>query len=317
MPTPGQELASVDFDSLLGGPLIAAVNAQAQAALSTVNFLKEVCFKTVATNQDPTNAITGDPIYVTFTYPQEVTPYQPAIPATIVLTLTNGGSGYTSAPTVTISGGGGTGAAATASVSAGVITGLTLTSPGSGYSATATPAISVTISAPPTPATGAAGTQATASASISPAVPAVPATFQQMQLQVPLLTLLYIPSFAVQSMTINFNAKINSIVYKQVDTSLNVSGSLSAKANWGWGSAQLNVSASYQTSTQQGSSVNRTYSMAVQLQAGVAEPPLGLQKILDILEARIAAQPASVAQPLPATLPPTPAANLPSGSPST
>ena len=49
------------------------------------------------------------------------------------LTLINGGSGYTSTPTVTITGGG-TGATAVATVSGGIVTGVTLTSPGVGYS---------------------------------------------------------------------------------------------------------------------------------------------------------------------------------------
>ena len=52
-------------------------------------------------------------------------------------TIINGGSGYTSAPTVTISGNG-TGAAATASLTNGVVTGITITSAGSGYTTGAT-----------------------------------------------------------------------------------------------------------------------------------------------------------------------------------
>ena len=47
--------------------------------------------------------------------------------------VTNGGSGYTSAPTVSILGGGGSGATATATVSGGVVTGVTVTSGGTGY----------------------------------------------------------------------------------------------------------------------------------------------------------------------------------------
>jgi FtsP/CotA-like multicopper oxidase with cupredoxin domain len=49
-------------------------------------------------------------------------------------TITNGGSGYTTAPTVVFSGGGGTGAAATATITGGVVTSITRTSSGSGYS---------------------------------------------------------------------------------------------------------------------------------------------------------------------------------------
>lgn len=47
--------------------------------------------------------------------------------------VTAGGTGYTSAPTVTLSGGGGSGATATATVSGGAVTGITITNPGSGY----------------------------------------------------------------------------------------------------------------------------------------------------------------------------------------
>lgn len=81
MPAPGQELASIDFESMLGGPLIAVVNAQAQAAISTVNFIKEVGFKKPAAEQAAGGDTgTEEPIYVTFKYPKEITPYQPANP---------------------------------------------------------------------------------------------------------------------------------------------------------------------------------------------------------------------------------------------
>lgn len=56
----------------------------------------------------------------------------------VSITVTNGGSGYTSAPTVTISGGGGSGATATASVVAGAVTAVTITAGGSGYTSNPT-----------------------------------------------------------------------------------------------------------------------------------------------------------------------------------
>ena len=61
-------------------------------------------------------------------------------------TLTSGGSGYTSAPAVTITGNG-SGATATATVSGGAVTAITITSAGSGYTTGAT----ITIAAPPAP----------------------------------------------------------------------------------------------------------------------------------------------------------------------
>jgi FtsP/CotA-like multicopper oxidase with cupredoxin domain len=73
------------------------------------------------------------------------------------IALTSPGSGYTSAPVVTITGGGGYGATATASVAGGIVTGITLTNPGSGYT-----------SAPTIIFTGGGGTGAAATASVAP-----------------------------------------------------------------------------------------------------------------------------------------------------
>ncbi len=74
MPTPGQEIASLDFENLIGGPLVAVVHAQAQAAIATVGFIKQVGFV-----NDSSGAVlpgqpqrTGKPTMVTFTYDKSV-----------------------------------------------------------------------------------------------------------------------------------------------------------------------------------------------------------------------------------------------------
>ena len=69
-------------------------------------------------------------------------------------TITDGGSGYTTAPIITISGGGGTGARAVATVEGGVVTGITILNPGSGYTSTPT----LAIASPPFPPRQATGT---------------------------------------------------------------------------------------------------------------------------------------------------------------
>lgn len=222
MPNPGQELASLDFESMLGGPLVAVVNAQAQAAVSTVNFIKEVGFK-----KPPAEEIAGDdtsteePIYVTFKYPKELVPYQPAVPA----------------------------------------------NPGD-------PAAT-----PPVPATA--------------AVPAVAAVYETQQLQVPILTMLPIPYIRIDMTTIDFNAKINSVEYRKTDTNLKIDAELEAKAGWLWGSAKLKVNTSFQRTTQQGNTVDRTYSMAVHIKAVQDEIPAGMERVLGILEGAITSTPAS------------------------
>jgi hypothetical protein len=58
------------------------------------------------------------------------------------ITVTAAGTGYTTAPAVTISGGGGSGATAVAVISAGHVTGVTITSVGTGY--TSTPTVTIT-----------------------------------------------------------------------------------------------------------------------------------------------------------------------------
>ncbi len=220
MPSPGQELSSLDFESMLGGPLIAVVNAQAQAAMATVNFIKEVGFKKPANDQIAgDNTETQEPIYVTFKYPKELTPYIPAVPA----------------------------------------------NPGN-------PAAN-----PPVPAT--------------PATPAVPAVYETQKLEVPLLTMLPIPFIRMDTTTVDFNAKINSVEYRKTDTNLKIDKSLEAKAGWLFGSAKLKVATSYQRTTQQGSSVNRTYSMAVHIRAVQDEMPAGMEHVLGILEGAITSTP--------------------------
>lgn len=222
MPNPGQELSSIDFASMLGGPLTAVINAQAQAAMSTVNFIKEVGFHKPAQEQVAGgNTATMEPIYVTFKYPKEIAPYQPRIPAQA-----------------------------------------------------ADPANNVPARAE---------------------VAAVPAVYQTQELSVPILTMLPIPFIRIDSTTIDFNAKINSVEYQKTDTNLKVDASLEAKAGWLWGSAKLNVSTSYQRSTSQGTNVDRTYSMAVHIKAVQDEMPAGMEKLLGVLENAITSQPSATA----------------------
>jgi hypothetical protein len=198
---------------MLGGPLVAVINAQAQAAVTTVNFIKEVGFVKPAAEEDAGgDTSTEEPIYVRFKYPKEISPYVPAIPA----------------------------------------------DPG-----------------PPAVA----------------AVAAVPAVYETQILEVPILTMLPIPYIRIDLTTIDFNAKINSVEYRKTDTNLKIDAELEAKAGWLWGSAKLKVSTSFQRTTQQGNTVDRTYSMAVHIKAVQDEMPAGMERVLGILEGAITSKP--------------------------
>ena len=65
-----------------------------------------------------------------------------ALNGVVAITVTTGGSGYTTAPGVIISGGGGSGATATTTVVSGVVTAVNVTNSGSGY--TSTPTVTIT-----------------------------------------------------------------------------------------------------------------------------------------------------------------------------
>jgi hypothetical protein len=278
---PGQELASIDFASMLGGPLIACVNAQAKAAMTTVTFVKEVGFKALPANGGSPTPGVGEPVYVDFQYKKLL----PTNDTVISVVVTNGGSGYSAdKTTVTISaasGDAGSGAKAKATVNGGIVTAIEMTDMGTGY--TKPPTIAINDAASP------AGTGATADASLTKGgmVP------QNMQLRVPILSMLPVPYLRIDDVTIDFNAKINSMEYDKSDTSLGVDASLEAKAGWGPFSAKLNVSTSYKKNTQQGNSVDRTYSMAVHIHAVQEEMPAGLEKLLGILENEIRSVPAA------------------------
>lgn len=221
MPNPGQELAAIDFESMLGGPLVAVINAQAQSAMTTVNFIKEVGFKKTSEEEEAGgDTSTQEPIYLTFKYPKEISPYVPAVPAV------------------------------------------------------------------------AANPDAEPPVVAQPAQDAQAAVYETQELQVPILTMLPIPFIRIDLTTIDFNAKINSVEYRKTNTRLKVDASLEAKAGWLWGSAKLKVSTSFQRTTQQGNTVNRTYSMAVHIKAVQDEMPAGMEKILGILEGAIVSQPA-------------------------
>lgn len=289
-PTPARELSSINFESMLGGPLIAVVNAQAQAAMSSVNFIKAVGFKAVLDEKgNPVTGAVGEPIYVTFKYPKEVAPYQPKVDAGIIdIQVTDPGAGYTDPPKVTLSGGGGSGAAATATVADGTIDSISLDDPGTGYTSAPTVAID-----PPPEGDGAK--PATAVARFRQAQPAVPAQFAEMKLEVPILTMLPIPFIRIEETTIDFNAKINSVEETKTDSSFKVDASLEVSGKYpplfSAISAKLKVSTAYQKNTSSGTKVDRTYSMAVHIRAVQDEMPPGTERILGILEDAIRSQP--------------------------
>jgi hypothetical protein len=287
---PGQEIAGLDFASLIGGPLNAVVDAQAKAAMSSINFIKEVGFKKPAKKQGDEDSATLEPINVKFKFPKEVEPYQPMIPARVGwIEVTSPGSGYKSAPKVTISGGEGTGATATATIdSEGKLSSIAVTNPGAGYKSAPTVTLVVVDG----------GSGATATAHVEPEVPARPAQIQMMELEVPILTMLPVPYIRVEEVTIDFNAKITSIEWAQIDTSVDASVEYSAGGSYSGFTAGMKATTSAKMTTSMGTNIERTYDMHVNVKAVQNETPAGLERLLNILEGAIRAQPANALKPV-------------------
>lgn len=183
----GQELSSIDFQSMIGGPLNAVIKAQAQSAQTSVDFIKSVGFNAAGAATDP-----GKPTMVSFTYDKPIETKD----------------------------------------AAGVIT--------------------VT----PTP----------------------------YKLTVPILTMLPIPYIRVEEVTVDFNAKINSVVESTTASSSELNASLAAKGGWGPVSAELKCSYSSKKSISATEKTERTYSLIIHVRAVQDELPAGLEKLLGVLE---------------------------------
>lgn len=183
----GQELSSIDFQSMIGGPLNAVVRAQAQSAQTSVDFIKSVGFNALDAANDP-----GKPTMVTFSYDKPIETKD----------------------------------------AAGVIT----------------------------------------------------VTPTKFNLTVPILTMLPIPYLRVEEVTIDFNAKINSVVESTSASSSELAASLAVKAGWGPVSAELKCSYSNKKSSSSTDKTERTYSLVIHVRAVQDELPAGLEKLLGVLE---------------------------------
>ncbi|MCL2664686.1 MAG: DUF2589 domain-containing protein [Defluviitaleaceae bacterium] len=289
----GKELSSMDFKNLIGGPLVAVVEAQAQAAMSTVDFIRKVGFKPGAPkeNENPNDVpSTGEPVYVSFKYPKEVSPYEPAVPSSFAAAVLDGGANYKN-PKVAITGGGGSGAIATASLDGGKIASIDFTSYGSGY----TSAPTVKVNEEGTKADG--WKEAVVQVAFTPAKPSQAAVFQEMKLEVPILSIVPIPYLRVEEVTVDFNAKINSIQTKEETSERERGFELSSQKSGGFflakASVNMKTSITNKSTSKATGSIERTYSMAVHVRAVQDEMPGGMEKILGILEDATKSQPIS------------------------
>lgn len=179
----GEELGSLDFEAMIGGPLIACVNAQAQSSMATVDFIHAVGF-----DDD------GELVQTAFKYKKDIEELdQDGNPTGNIVT-------------------------------------------------------------------------------------------KNFELSVPFLTMLPIPCLRIEEATVDFNAKITSVQYREVNTQTKVGVQTEGKFGFLFASAKLKTNFSYQRDTKAGNKTTRTYSLAVHVRAVGDELPAGTDRLLGILE---------------------------------
>lgn len=107
----------------------------------------------------------------------------------------------------------------------------------------------------------------------------------EVNLKVPFLAMLTIPALRIDELTIDFNAKLNSVETQNVSSEFSGSASISAKF---W-KVKFNASASYKKTSSSTSTTERTYTLGVHVKAVNDELPAGLARVMDMLEDSISA----------------------------
>lgn len=280
---PANEISSINFGSIIGGALNAVVNAQKESAETTVNFVRRVGFmpgKTDPKTGQETGV--GEPIMVSFAYDKEVSPTHVSTSKEYQVVVENGGEKYfdTSAITLKI---GGTEISGTITINeeTGAIKGVTLN---------ADPPENATNNADIT-VDGGGGKEAKLKLKIIEAGKTVPAMFQKMKIDVPILTMMPIPFIKIDYTDIEFNVKINSVSNTSSSSNSDTSVKSDTTAGYkGWrfnASTTLNASFSNQKASSSSEEVKKDYSLNIKVHAVQDDMPAGMSRILDILEDNI------------------------------
>ena len=178
------ELGSIDFANLIGGPMQAAVQAQAAASMSTVRFINEVGFE-----RNPAGEITGIKM-VDFSYTRQVPDPDDN--------------------TQTID--------------------------------------------------------------------------ENVNINVPFISILNVPSLRIETLDIDFNVKLNSTYTNKVESTFDTEATMSYGSKW-FSPVKFEASIAYQRKSATGTTIEKEYSMGVQVKATNDEMPAGLEKVLGLLGA--------------------------------
>ena len=100
-----------------------------------------------------------------------------------------------------------------------------------------------------------------------------------MEIKVPFIALLNIPSLRIESCEVDFNVKLNSTYTKDVSSEFGINAGVSG----GFGPVKFKVDVSYKRSSSTGIKIEKEYSLGVKVRATNDEMPAGLEKVLGLL----------------------------------
>lgn len=281
MYNPAEEMSSINFENIIGGPLNAVIKAQNSSAITTVNFIKTVGFEPDTMDADGKVTGVGKPVYVSFRYPKEVSPYVPGGKEVTGVKVENGGKGYVEGQ-VTVTIGGTEVPRNKVAVRGGAITAVDVVDVLGSLDADST--ITVKTEGP------AAATPAVLSLTTKDK-PGSKAVYETMELEVPILTMVPIPFIRIDNVDLEFNVKINSVSSTSTRDSSQSNVNSNSKFGYkGWGfnvESTFNASYANQKSSTSNETVKKDYSLNVKVHAVQDEMPAGVSRILDILEKSI------------------------------
>lgn len=294
MYNPGQEISSIDFGAIIGGSLNAVVTAQSESAHTTVEFVKNVGFKPGAvdsTTGEETGV--GEPIYVSFSYDKEVSPGYTQTVRNVTITVEDGGADYDDARPVRLLIGTNEIENPDIEFEGGKIKGVTLTKIPTGDFVVNGITVRAVQIRQDEDGNNVENSSAKLKLAVEETQKAVPALFQKMNIDVPILTMMPIPFIKIESADIDFNVKINSVSSENTSSKSNTSttsnSSASASAFFGKFKASTSLSASFsnQKTSNRNEEVKKDYSLNVKVHAVQDDMPAGMSRILDILEESI------------------------------
>lgn len=117
-----------------------------------------------------------------------------------------------------------------------------------------------------------------------PAQPIGPSNEQYIKsdvsIKVPFVTMLQVPSLRIDTLDIDFNARLTSTQTSNLNTKFSASASLGIN----YKIVNFKASASYQRTSSRGEKVEKSYSLNVKVHAVQDELPAGLDRVLTLLE---------------------------------